>query len=114
MYTAQPVSTAQPSVQIAHRSRLTAIAALVAAGLVILVVALAVRSVTSGSGSSLPQYRDTPPAQTLLERPATLEGSDPAAHALLPAQTVSQPKNQPSAAQRMANLRVQHLVRLGR
>jgi hypothetical protein len=122
MYISESFSTAQSPVRISQRSRVMALAAVIAAGLTILVLVLTVgagssKSVPVHTVSSLPQYRDMPPAPKPAERPATLMGLYPAPHALPPVETGSQGsqvENTQSAAQRMATLRVQRLLRLGR
>ncbi|HUA45825.1 MAG TPA: hypothetical protein VMA77_11390 [Solirubrobacteraceae bacterium] len=119
MYISESVSTAQPPVGVSRRPQVVALAALIAAGLTILVLALTVgagnsKSVPVHTAASLPQYRDMPPASKPAERPATLMGLYPTPHALLPVGTVAPAPTTQSAAQRMATLRVQRLLRLGR
>ncbi|HYB28950.1 MAG TPA: hypothetical protein VEF89_20225 [Solirubrobacteraceae bacterium] len=119
MYSSESLSIPESPVRISRRSWVIALAALVAAGLTIAVFVLALgagsnKSVSVHAVSSLPQYRDMPPAPKPAERPATLAGLYPAPHALLPVETGSQGENTQSAAQRMATLRVQRLLHLGR
>lgn len=109
MYIPEPYPTATESpVQISNRSWVTALLALAAAGLTILVLALTGQTGNNQSGSvssvsSLPRYRDTPPSPrefAQIERAATPAGyvRDPRTHALLEIQAVSQGENAQSGA----------------
>lgn len=92
MYIPEPFSTGPSTLQIPRRHRLPVpaiLCALAAAGLTVLVLVVAVG--IGSNSSSLPQRRDTPPPSAKV------------------ATTIVQP-----GAQRMANVRVERFVRLGR
>jgi hypothetical protein len=125
MYIPEAFSTEESPVQITHRSRLTGLVALAAAGLTILVLALTVGTGGDQSGSvsavsTLPQYRDTPPSPRLaaqIERAATPAGyvRDPRTHALLSIETGAQGENAHTEAHgQTVPAQVERFIRLGR